>query len=120
MGIGFGPGAPWAAVSQFDCRRKAKTDATGPLWLRVYFAAVGWTNRVGHAEFAKGALADVLGVSGKPHAAQDVQKAIRAAKQHGLIGQESGARCLVLPRFHVQKEGLGTGSCQVHGLRTSV
>lgn len=120
MSIGFGPGAPWSAVSQLDCRRRAKDSNSGPSWVRVYFAAVGWTNRVGHAEFAQGELARVLGVSGRPHAAQDVQKAIRAAKRYGLILPESGARCLVLARTHCQKEGLGGGSCRVHGVRASV
>lgn len=121
MTISFGPNAPWVATSQLDCRRMAKDkNADRPLWLRVYFAAVGWTNRIGHAPFAERELAKVLGVADTKYEAQSVQKAIRAAKRHGLIHADSGARCLVLPRAHCQKEGLGSGSCQFHGARTSV
>jgi hypothetical protein len=116
--ISFGPNVPWGAVSQFDCRRRAKMQGS-PLWFRVYFAAIGWANRIGHAEFAEGQLADILDREGSPYPGQDVQKAITAAKRHGLIQPESGARCLVLPGHHFQKDGKGTGSCKVHNVRVS-
>ncbi|MGA5217330.1 hypothetical protein ACPCAE_14805 [Streptomyces cinereoruber] len=90
-----------------------------PLALRVYFAAVGWGNRLGHAEFAEGALASILGAEGAPLTKQAVQKGVTAAKALGLVAGDSGARCLVLPQQHFQKSGAGSASCRVHALRTS-
>lgn len=75
---------------------------------------------MGHAEFAEGALASVLaGEHGQELTRQAVQKGIAAAKAMGLIAPESGARCLVLPSHHFQKNGLGSASCRVHSLRTA-
>jgi hypothetical protein len=75
---------------------------------------------VGHAEFAEGALASVLaGEHDQGLTRQAVQKGIAAAKAMGLIAPESGARCLVLPSHHFQKNGLGSASCRVHSLRTA-
>jgi L-aminopeptidase/D-esterase-like protein len=75
---------------------------------------------VGHAEFAEGALASILsGESGQDLTKQAVQKGIGAAKAMGLIGPESGARCLMLPAHHFQKSGLGSASCRMHSLRTA-
>lgn len=118
--IGFAPGAPWGAISQLDCRAKSRNPLIKPLALRVYFAALGWGNQVGHAEFAEGALASILaGESGQVLTRQAVNKGVAAAKCMGLIGPESGARCLVLPSHHFQKSGLGSASCRVHSLRTA-
>lgn len=118
--IGFGPGAPWGAISQLDCRAKARDHRIRPLAFRVYFAALGWGNKVGHAEFAEGALASILGPQdGPPLTKQAVQKGITAAKSMALIAPESGARCLVLPGQHFQKNGLGSASCRVHAYRTA-
>lgn len=120
MTIGFGPGAPWGAISQLDCRAKARNPLIKPLALRVYFAALGWGNQVGHAEFAEGALASLLaGENGQALTRQAVQKGMTAAKAMALIAPESGARCLVLPGHHFQKNGLGSASCRVHSLRTA-
>lgn len=120
MTISFGPGAPWGAISQKDCRAKARDPLIKPLAVRVYFAALGWGNQVGHAEFAEGALASILAVAnGQTLTRQAVQKGIASAKGMALIAPESGARCLVLPRHHFQKSGLGSGSCRVHALRTA-
>jgi hypothetical protein len=109
-GIVFGAGVPWAAVSQLDARAKARNKGTGVLAVRVYFAAVGWGNQIGHAEFASGDLAEILGTG-----AQGVTKAIRAAKDAGLVDDLSSARCLVLSGWHFQKSGHGTGACAHHG-----
>jgi hypothetical protein len=117
--IGFGPNAPWGAVSQLDCRAKARDPRIRPLAFRVYFAAIGWGNRLGHAEFAEGALASILGAEGTPLTKQAVQKGVTAAKALGLVAADSGARCLVLPQQHFQKNGAGSASCRVHALRTS-
>ncbi|WP_327737137.1 hypothetical protein OG749_28960 [Streptomyces nojiriensis] len=85
----------------------------------MYFAALGWGNRLGHAEFAEGGLASVLGAEGAPLTKQAVQKGVTAAKGLGLLAPDSGARCLVLPGHHFQKSGLGAASCRVHSLRTA-
>ncbi|MEU9236457.1 hypothetical protein [Streptomyces subrutilus] len=85
----------------------------------MYFAALGWGNRLGHAEFAEGALASILGAEGAPLTKQAVQKGVTAAKTIGLVASNSGARCLVLPGHHFQKSGLGAASCRVHALRTA-
>ncbi|MGW6922510.1 hypothetical protein ACWGA9_14745 [Streptomyces sp. NPDC054950] len=120
MTIGFGPGAAYGAISQEDCRAKARNPLIKPLALRVYFAAVGWGNRLGHAEFAENSLASILaGENGQALTKQAVQKGIAAAKAMDLIGPDSGARCLVLPSHHFQKAGLGSASCRVHALRTA-
>ncbi len=87
---------------------------------RVYFAALGWANRIGHAQFGEGALGRILSdESGNPLAAPSVSNAIDRAKKRGLIGSESGTRCLVLGSWQFQKAGLGSGSCLTHGLRTT-
>lgn len=118
--IGFGPGAPWGAISQLDCRAKARNPHVKPLALRVYFAALGWSNQLGHAEFAEGALASILaGENGQVLTRQAVQKGMAAARAMSLIAPESGARCLVLPGYHFQKSGMGSASCRVHALRTA-
>ena len=85
-----------------------------PLWMRVYFAAVGWGNQIGHAEFAEGQLAKILGLSGKKYASQDVSKAVTAAIKHGMVEKGSGVRCLILPGHHFQ-QGVGTTVCKWHG-----
>jgi hypothetical protein len=95
-------------------------DPTHPLQYRVYFAALGWANRIGHAEFGEGALSRILsGEDNKPLAAQSVSNAIARAKKKGLVTDESGTRCLVLGSWRFQKAGLGSASCRTHGLRVA-
>lgn len=119
MGISFGQGVPWGAISQTEHRRMAK-DATHPLHYRVYFAALGWANRLGHAQFGEGALGRILSdKSGNPLSASSVSNAIDRAKQKGLVTAESGTRCLALGSWQFQKAGIGSGSCVTHGLRTA-
>jgi hypothetical protein len=119
MGINFGSGVPWGAISQTEHRRMAR-DSTHPLYYRVYFAALGWAYRLGHAEFGEGALGRILsGKDGKPLSAPGVSNAIDRAKKKGLITSESGTRCLVLGGWQFQKAGLGSGSCRTHALRTA-
>lgn len=117
MSINFSGGDSWGAVSQTDCQRKAR-DPDLPLFLRVYFAALWKANRIGHAEFAEGALATVLAdKAGKPLSRQSASNAVGRAKALGLVHEGSGARCLVLPRWHFQKDGKGTAHCVTHGER---
>jgi hypothetical protein len=93
-------------------------DNAHPLLYRVYFAAMGRANRIGHAEFAEGELRHLLrSIDGTPRSEQSISNVIREAKVRGLIHRDSGARCLVLPSHHFQKAGLGSGTCDVHGIR---
>jgi hypothetical protein len=116
-GIRFG--TPWGGISQTEQRRMAKDDVH-PLPYRIYFAALGRANRIGHAEFSEGELRHILCRSdGTPRSESSVSNALRDAKARGLVHRDSGARCLVLPSHHFQKAGLGSGSCDVHGIRWS-
>lgn len=54
------PFEAWIAVDQTNARRMARDPEIKPLWLRVMFAAIGWSNLIGHANFAPGGLAVVL------------------------------------------------------------
>lgn len=108
---------PWAGISQVEQRRMAKDDAH-PLPYRLYFAALGRANRVGHAEFAEGELRHLLCRNdGTLRSESSISNAIREAKGRGLVHRDSGARCLVLPSHHFQKAGQGSGTCDVHGIR---
>jgi hypothetical protein len=116
VSIGFGLGLPWGAVSQFEHRRMAK-DERHLLTYRVYFAALGYANRLGHAEFGQAQLATVLAKKGRPLSRQGVQDAVDRAKSLGLVLPDSGSRCLVLGTWQFQKGGQGTRSCAWHGIR---
>ncbi|MGY0234971.1 hypothetical protein [Longispora urticae] len=95
-------------------------DERHELGTRVFFAALGWANRIGHAEFAPGGLGRLLvGKDGKPLGAQSLSNALARAKDRALIAPSSNARCLVLPPHQFQKAGIGTGSCRTHGLRVA-
>lgn len=87
-----------------------------PLWMRIYFAAVGWGNQLGHAEFSEGELAKVLGQSGNKYASQNVYRAVQTAVRYGLVQDGSGVRCLILPGHHFQ-QGMGATVCRWHGAK---
>lgn len=114
-GINFGPSRPWGAVSQTEYRRMARDDRHLLLY-RVHFAALGWANRIGHAEFGEGALAEILARNDKPLTRQSLANAINRARSLGLTAAESCSRCLVLSGLHFQKAGLGTSTCKTHGI----
>lgn len=46
---------PMGAVSQLDCRARARDARIRPLAFRVYFAALGWGNRAGTLSSPRGA-----------------------------------------------------------------
>jgi hypothetical protein len=95
-------------------------DGEHPLHYRVYFAALGWANRLGHAQFGEGALGRILSnEDGEPLPAPSVSNAIDRAKKKGLVTPDSGTRCLVLGAWRFQKAGLGSANCLTHGLRTA-
>jgi hypothetical protein len=89
------------------------------LMYRVHFAALGWANQIGHAEFAEKELNRVLGEPGKPLTRQSLHGAISRAKRLGLVHLDSGNQCLVLGQWQFQKAWHGTKSCRVHSIRTA-
>jgi hypothetical protein len=96
-------------------------DARHPLQYRLYWLACKRANVAGHAEFGVGQLcqalviADAQGVAHLPSKAA-VSKAIKRAKELGLLHSSSDARCLVLPPYGVQRGGTGSASCAHHGV----
>ncbi|MEV0733308.1 hypothetical protein [Polymorphospora sp. NPDC050346] len=115
MAINFN-GAPWGGINQAAQQRRAK-DPRHPLVYRIEFAAIGWANNVGHSRFDGLPLAQILadGKGNQPNR-QSIDKAIRKAKELGLIVPESNARCLVVSPRAFQRGGRGTYTCNVHGV----
>ncbi|MFG1993126.1 MarR family transcriptional regulator [Actinoplanes sp. NPDC048988] len=110
QGIDFGHNVQWGAINQRHRKRLAEiNDGSLPRWLRVQYAAEGYANRIGHAEFSPGQLGMILGTT-----KQGVHTAIKEAKRRGLVADISGARCLVLSDGHFQKAGKGTTFCRHH------
>lgn len=114
----------WGAVDQHSARRLARDPEVKPLYLRVVFAAFGWSNLIGHAEFAVGGLALVLGssdpVTGEisiPSRSQ-VNAAIKRAKEMNLIHEQSDFRCLVSPTWWEKAGGKGGKTCAHHRIRS--
>ncbi|MFC8275197.1 hypothetical protein ACFUJR_22165 [Streptomyces sp. NPDC057271] len=105
----------WAAISRPEYRRMAR-DTRFDLAFRVHFAALGKANQLGHAELASGELAAILTrKDGQPQPKQGVSRAIKSAKDLGLVSPSSDARCLVLPG-HLYDTARGSLSCKVHGI----
>ena len=96
--------------------RERAADIEYPLWQRVAFIAFGSHRKNLHANFARGELAILLGAPGS----SQLSRALRKAKDKGLLAEESEPRCLVL-RPHSVQGGLGyvNESCAIHhGKRT--
>ncbi|MCX9191753.1 hypothetical protein C3Y87_10060 [Carbonactinospora thermoautotrophica] len=112
---------PWGAISQLEAERQAKNPHITSAGVRVFFAAVARANRIGHAEFGPGELADWLGSFDRsgvwtPAHKSTVSKAIAQAKSLELVAKDSSARCLVLSSHVFQKAGRGSFGCKHHGL----
>lgn len=60
-----------------------------PLAYRVHFAAIGWADRQGHAGFAPGRLATLLGKGSKPLSDQSTRNAVARAKELDLVSTRS-------------------------------
>ncbi|MGW4908707.1 hypothetical protein [Streptomyces sp. NPDC004270] len=103
----------YIAVSQEEYKRRAR-DPRFDYAHRVEYAAMGWANQIGHAEFPTGKLNEVLAdKNGKPLSVNALNNHIRKAKALGLVEPESNRRCLVLPECRVQK-GIGGKFCEEH------
>jgi len=119
------PFEEWAAINQVEARRRARDPELKPLHYRVEYAAMGWANLIGHAEFAPGALAWILqshnpktGELSVPSASR-VSNAIAEAKERGLVEKTSTALCLVAPMEWLAKQGgRGGRTCRHHGINS--
>ncbi len=113
----------WGGVDQLEARRMARGPETGPMSLRIMFAAIGWSNLIGHAEFAPGGLAMVLQTSDPQRGGltipteRGVNKALHEAADRGLILPDSNVRCLVAPNWWVKAGGTGGRTCVEHRIR---
>ena len=88
-----------------------------PGWLRLHYLAMARMRSDGHAHFERGELADALGkvnAGGEliPADRHNVQRAIRAARKHNVLAEESCTTCLVVPRDVAWKGGLSDGLCK--------
>lgn len=106
----------FAAVSQEHYKERARNPRFDYRH-RVEYAAMGWANRIGHAEFPPGELNKILAdEDGTVPTHNAVNNHVRRAKDWGVIEAESNRRCLVLPECRFQK-GIGDETCDEHGLR---
>jgi hypothetical protein len=114
----------WGGVDQLEARRMARDFETGSMSLRIMFAAIGWSNLIGHAEFASGGLPTVLQTSDPQKGGlsipteRGVNKALAEAAARGLISTESNVRCLVAPHWWVKAGGTGGRTCAEHRIRS--
>jgi hypothetical protein len=114
----------WGGVDQHAARMMARDPEARPLRVRVMFAAIGWSNLIGHAEFAAGGLALVL-QSSDPRTGEisipgrgQVNKAIREAEDAGYVGAGSSRHCLRAPDWWDKAGGKGGKTCIFHGIRS--
>ncbi|MDX3766081.1 MULTISPECIES: hypothetical protein [unclassified Streptomyces] len=106
----------YAAVLQEEYQRRAR-DSRFDYRHRVEFAAMGWANVLGHAEFPSGELNKILVTeNGEVPSNGAVNNHVRRAKGWDLVEAESNRRCLVLPVHRFQK-GIGDQTCDEHGIR---
>lgn len=112
----------WGGVDQHEARRMARDPEVKPLYMRVMFAAVGWSNLIGHAEFAVGGLAMIL-QSANPRTGEisipdrnQVNAAIKRSHEMGLIADGSTFRCLIAAHWWEKAGGHGGKSCDHHGI----
>lgn len=126
MPIAFEDGGTWVAMSVTGARAKAH-NAGLHIDMRLIYAAVGYTNNIGHAEFGQGDLRKALetvkpqtGEIDTPTAVQ-VSKAIKRMTLAGELAEGSNAKCLILPAGMWQKDGPmedaghASGWCTWHG-----
>lgn len=111
----------WGGVDQDALRRLALDPMTRPLVYRLMFAAMGWSNKIGHAEFGRGELVrhmQVVTSTGElvTVSASTLSNELATARARGLIGEGSTARCLVTPEWFAKTGGRGGTACKHHGI----
>lgn len=102
------PHRPWARHYQDEWERRAM-DGRLPKLFRLVAVAYGTHRENGHANFAAGDLAHILGASSstglwKPMDRSNVRAYIQKAIDCGLLAPGSCTECLVVPREHVAKD----------------
>lgn len=112
----------WGSVDQDALRQVALDPTRKPMIFRLMFASLGWSNLSGHAEFAPGELARRLQVESKTGdlvtvAPSHLSNEIRRARNEGLIGPGSAARCLIAPHWFAKTGGRGGTACRFHGIK---
>ncbi len=117
------PFEEWVGVDQHAARLRAGDSSVKPLAVRVMFAAIGWSNLIGHAEFAAQGLANIL-LSSNPRTGElsipsrrQVNAAIRRAEEMGLVAEGSSRFCLLAPDWWEKAGGTGGKTCTHHGIR---
>lgn len=114
----------FGAVDQHYAKLLARDPDVKPLAIRVMFAALGWSNLIGHAEFAQSGLAVVL-QSSDPRTGElsipsrgQVNTAIRRAEDMGLVAAGSTRQCLLAAAWWEKSGGTGGRTCTFHGIHT--
>lgn len=118
-GIQFGGGGSWVAVSQQQQMLLAKSpDCDLPT--RVYFAALAWMDRKGHARFGRGELMRICAMVDKKTGelrdsrSDSINRAINKAVARGLLMDGSGNRCLVVSHIVAQANNGPFYDCPAH------
>lgn len=114
----------WVGVNQAMARGMSRDPEVTPMRLRVMFAALGWANLIGHAEFDPAGLCQLLmrqdpktGELSIP-SGNSVDNVIKEARDMGLIGEGSSRRCLVAPDWWEKAGGKGGKTCSHHRINT--
>jgi len=109
-------------IDQHFARLLARDPEVKPLYLRVMFAAMGYANLIGHAEFAAGGLGLVL-QSSDPKTGElsipdrnQINSAIRRAEGMRLVTEGSSRFCLLAPHWWAKSGGDGGKTCNHHGV----
>jgi hypothetical protein len=119
-GINFGANQRWVATSDNFHKRMAENGGL-PLYVRIHHLALSRMNRIGHAEFATDEIAYLLrtekedGTVSQPTKG-NLDKTIKKAISLGLLGKDSGSRCLVMPEYDAQRNAKASGSCKHHAI----
>ncbi len=113
----------WGTVDQLAVRRMALDSDIKPLRDRVMFAALGWSNLIGHAEFDPAGLCHALQTA-NPRTGElsipgrrQVSNVIREAVEQGYLGRGSSIECLIAPPWWQKSGGTGGKSCGYHRIR---
>jgi hypothetical protein len=119
--VSRGPEHPWAKHYQHVWQERSGSPNL-PDWLRVAALAYGKHAANGHAWFAPGEVALVLGLidqeTGELRPNSNASRAIRKAVQYGWLAEGSKTRCLIVPA-HAVGGGLGSefARCPAHVTR---
>lgn len=88
---------------EIDHLERMADNADLPLWLRLHYLAMSRMRSDGHAHFERGEVARLMGKVNKegeliPADRRAIQRGMKMAKERGVLSDESGTTCLVVPR----------------------